>query len=33
MSSSLSKILETGMNVFKKYYEISTAYECFEKNR
>jgi len=40
MSSSLSKILETGINVFKnnsqtmkntKYYEISTIYECVEK--
>ena len=43
MSSSISKFLETGMNVFKsnsqiikniqKYYEISTKYECVEKNR
>ena len=43
MSSSISKFLETGMNVFKsnsqiiknikKYYEISTTYECVEKNR
>ena len=40
MSSSLSKILETGINVFKsysqimkntKYYEISIIYECVEK--
>ena len=39
MSSSLSKILEIGINVFKsnfqiikiKYYEISTIYECVEK--
>ena len=40
MSSSLSIILETGINVFKsnsqiientKYYEISTIYECVEK--
>ena len=39
MSSSLSKILETGVNVFKinyqiikkKYYEILTLYECVEK--
>ena len=38
MSSSLSKILETGINVFKsnyqiikKYYQISTIYECVEK--
>ena len=41
MSSSLSKILETGINVFKsnfqilkikKYYEILTIYECVEKS-
>ena len=40
MSSSLPKILETGINLFKsnsqimkntKYYEISTFYECVEK--
>ena len=40
MSSSLSKILETGINVFKgnfqimkntKYYEKSTIYECVER--
>ena len=40
MSSSLSEILETGINVFKsnsqivkneKYYELSTRYECVEK--
>ena len=40
MSSSLSKILETGINVFKinykiikniNNYEISTIYECVEK--
>ena len=40
MSPSLSKILETGINVFKsnyqiiknkKYYEISTIHECVEK--
>ena len=40
ISSSLSKILEIGINVFKsnskimkntKYYEISTIYECVEK--
>ena len=40
MSSSLSKILETEINVFKsnfqiikneKYYEISTIYECVGK--
>ena len=38
--SSLSKILETGINVFKsnsqimknkKYYEISTIFKCIEK--
>ena len=41
MSSLLSKILETGINVFKnnklilkneKYYEISTINECVGKN-
>ncbi len=41
MSSSLSKIFGTGINVFKsnfqiiknlKYYEISTINECVEKN-
>ena len=42
MSSSFSKIYETGINVFKskyqivrnkkKYYEISTIYECVEKS-
>ena len=41
MSSSLSKILEAGLNVFKrnsqimkntKYYEISTIYEWVAKN-
>ena len=40
MSSSLSENLETEINVFKsnyqiiknkKYYEISTIYECVEK--
>jgi len=40
MSFSLSKILETGINVFKrnnkiiknkKYYEILTRYECVKK--
>ena len=41
MSSSESKIIEIGINVFKrncqfikvkkKYYEISTIYECVEK--
>ena len=40
MSSSLSKILKTGINVFKrnsqimkntKYYDISTIYDCAEK--
>ena len=40
MSPSLLKILKTGINVlksnyqiikYKKYYEISTTYECFEK--
>ena len=40
MSFSLSKILKTGINVFKissqimkntKYYEIPTIYECVEK--
>ena len=40
MSSSLSKILQTEMHVFKsnsqimknkKYYEILTIYECIEK--
>ena len=41
MSSSLSKVPETGINVFKsnslsykkneKYYEMSTIYECVEK--
>ena len=41
MSSSLSKILDTGINVLKNksqimknkkiYYEISTIYECVEK--
>ena len=39
MSSSLSKIFETGMNVFKskldhkKCYEISTMYKYSKKNR
>ena len=34
MSSSLSKIFKTGINVFiknKKYYEKSTTYECVDK--
>jgi len=40
MSSLLSKILKTGINVFKsnsqiiknkKYYEISTIYDCIKK--